>query len=280
MKKILLPTDFSDNSRNAIKYAVELYKDEKCLFYLLNTIYDTDNILHGSIYEIYKERSFKELELLEQEISSKYKNDKHSFKKVATVNLLNEQIKTLVKAEGIDLIIMGTQGATGAQEILFGSYTVSAIKVAECPLLAIPEEFSYRKPKNIVLATDYGVDFESYQLDLLKKVAKRNNSQLHVVHVNVNDKPLKEIEVHSKEMLKNSLKDLDVVFDEVEGNSVQEAIFKYDDTTPIDLLVMIKHKHTFFERLFLGSQIYKIGYHTTFPFLVLPSEYVEETTTV
>ncbi|GLB51603.1 universal stress protein UspA [Neptunitalea chrysea] len=272
MRKLLIPTDFSENSLNALEYAVELYKDEECIFYLLNTIYDTDNILHSSIYDIYKERAFKELDQLEHKMQSKYNNEKHTFKKIATVNLLNEQIKSTVKTEEIDLIVMGTQGATGAQEVLFGSYTVSAIKVSECPLLAVPEGFKYKNPKNIVFATDFNKDFEKYQLDILQKVARGNNSNLNVLHVNIDYLPLNEKQQQSKRAFKDAMADINVVFDEIEDESVQRAIFKYDTMNPVDLLVMIKNKHTFFERLFFGSEINKIGYHTTFPFLVLPSE--------
>ena len=54
MKKILLPTDFSSNAWNAITYALEFYKDEWCMFYLLNTytpvIYRVDYLIGGPAY--------------------------------------------------------------------------------------------------------------------------------------------------------------------------------------------------------------------------------------
>ena len=49
MKHILLPTDFSDNSWNAITYAIQLFKDEACVFFILNTytpiIYNVEYVL-------------------------------------------------------------------------------------------------------------------------------------------------------------------------------------------------------------------------------------------
>lgn len=271
MKKIVIPTDFSDNSRNAIDYIVELYKDQDCTFYLVNAIYDTDTIIHSSVYEIYRERSKNELDTLAAELKRAYPNANHTYKKIVSDNMLNDEVKLLVKTEGIDLIVMGTQGATGAKEILFGSTTVNVIRIAECPVLAIPEGFSYKNPKHIVFATDFVVDFEKYQLELLKRIAERNHSELSVLHVHMG-KAMSLAQENSKKALEDAMVGINLIFEEVENSSVQNAVFSYNDTNAIDLLVMIKNKHSFFERLLFGSEISQIGYHTTFPFLVLPSE--------
>src|SRR5690606_13598833 len=147
MKKILLPTDFSENAFNAIKYAVQLFKKEKCTFFLLNTytpvLYDSDYILYSpasslSLDEVYKNNSQSGLEKVEKRILAEFPNDLHSFKLISSFSLLNEEIKEQVKTRNIDLVVMGTQGATGAVQILFGTHTVHAIKRAICPVLAIP----------------------------------------------------------------------------------------------------------------------------------------------
>ena len=88
MKKILLPTDFSDNARNAINYALSLYKDENCKFYLLNTytpiIYNYDYRMSaggylGEVADVVRENSLEKLDEIEKELKEKFNNPKHQF---------------------------------------------------------------------------------------------------------------------------------------------------------------------------------------------------------
>ncbi|SFU55173.1 Nucleotide-binding universal stress protein, UspA family [Pustulibacterium marinum] len=274
MRRVLIPTDFSENANNALEFAVELYKYEECTFYLLNTIYDSDNVLHSSIYEVYKERSLKELNAIVAKMKEKHPETPLYFEKISTVNLLNEEIEAIVKEKHIDIIIMGTKGASGVQEFLFGSYTVSAMKVAECPLLAIPEGFTFKSPKDIVLATDYDVDFENYHMEVLKGIATKHKAKLHALHVKTDAKPMTFAQQQSKKALEQNFEGMQMSFEEVDDASVQKAIFSYHKIHDIGLLVMIKNKHSFWERLFSGSVIDSIGYKITFPFLVLPSKSV------
>ena len=85
MKKILLPTDFSENSWNAIDFALQLFKNETCTFYLLNTytpiIYNLEEIVlsttNYNLENIIKENSENELKAIRESIENNYKNTKH-----------------------------------------------------------------------------------------------------------------------------------------------------------------------------------------------------------
>ena len=59
----------------------------------------------------------------------------------------------------MDLIVMGTKGASGLKEVLFGSNTVHVIKNAKCPVLAVPSEFVFESPREILFPSDYEVSF-------------------------------------------------------------------------------------------------------------------------
>ena len=89
----------------------------------------------------------------------------------------------MVEDKNIDLIVMGTKGATGAQEILFGTNTVHIIKKAKCPVIAIPPNFEYEVPKEILFPTDFEVDFKSEPLGILLKIAQQHISSIEVLHV-------------------------------------------------------------------------------------------------
>lgn len=278
MKKILMPTDFSTNSINALQYAVSLFRDEECTFYLLNTftpvLYDTEYILYSTtqpgLEEIYRDNSEKGLQKVKRRITSKGKNPKHKFELISAFNLLIEEIKDQVKEKDIDLVVMGTQGATGAQEVLMGTNTVQAIKKVRCPLLAIPAEYEFTTPDNILFPTDYELDYSSEKLQLLKDIINSYHSKLFIFHV-LDKKELSPEKEKNKKMLATQMDKVKHQFYSVEKKALTEAIYDFQNEHPIDMLVMINNKHSFFENLLFRPVINKIGFHIKVPFLVIPS---------
>jgi nucleotide-binding universal stress UspA family protein len=277
MKNILLPTDFSENSYNAIKYGVQLLQDEECTFYVLNTytpiLYDNEYLVYSAsqptLTEIYKNNSQKGLSRILKRIKKNSTSNKHVFKTISSFNMLSDEIRTQVKDKEIDLIIMGTQGATGAEEILFGTHTVHAIKKTKCPLLAIPSQFEYRLPKEILFPTDYEKGLPEL-LMILKELALRHSSKLHILHVYFGPALSEEQEKIKKE-LAEMFPENSRQFYSIAEKSVSQAIYDFQTNHEIDFLVMVNHKHSFFENLLFKPVINKMGFHVKVPFLVIPS---------
>lgn len=280
MKKILLPTDFSDNAQNAINYALNLYKDESCTFYLLNTytpiIYSYDYQMNtggylGEIADVVRENSIKKLNEIEENVKEKFNNPKHHFEIVSSFNLLTDEIKDKLEQFSIDLIVMGTKGATGAKEILFGSNTIHIIQKVKCPVLAIPDGHFFEEPKEILFPTDYKVDYSTKQLESLITIATLFDSRVHVLHVS-HDVDLTKIETKNKEKLENLLLDVKQASYRVEDQDIPQAINEFQKSTYVQLLMMINNKHSFFENLFFRPVINQIGFHLNIPFLVIPAK--------
>lgn len=281
MKNILLPTDFSENSKNAINYAQELFKDVACTFYLLNTytpvIYNYDYQMNtggyiGDVIDVIRKNSSENLEELEKNLKEKYRNTKHQFELISSFSTLTDEIESLVAKHHMDLIIMGTKGASGLTEVLFGSNTVHTIKKIKCPILAIPDGFFFEKPKDILYPTDYKIDYNAQHLKVLETIAELYESTIHILHVS-SSRPLNEIEQQNKNKLKGRLDEINHKFYNVEDQSIPQAINKFQKSTYVHLLMMIKNKHTFLEKLFFKKVIHQIGFHLTIPFLVIPSEF-------
>jgi len=278
MIKILLPTDFSENAYNAIKYAVELFENEECNFYLLNTytpvLYDTEYILYSpsplSLHEIYRNKSLKGLEKIEKQINKDLPNSKHKWELVSSFNMLSDEIKIQVKEKKIDLVVMGTQGATGAKMILFGTHTVHAIKKSSCPLLAIPSGFKFKTVKNILFPTDYDLKFTDKYLNFLKRLIDKHASTIHIVNVHFGI-PLNSEQEKAKKFLDDYFKKIQHKFYTMEKSSVPEGIDEFLNKNPVDLLVMISNKHSFFENILYRPVINEIGFRIKIPFLVIPS---------
>lgn len=278
MIKILLPTDFSGNAYNAITYAVALFENEECIFYLLNTytpvLYDTEYMLYSpsplSLHEIYRNKSLEGLEEVEMQINKDLPNSKHQWELVSSFNMLSDEIKIQVKEKKIDLVVMGTQGATGAKMILFGTHTVHAIQKTSCPLLAIPSGFKFKTLKNILFPTDYDLKFTDTHLNFLKKLIEKQASTIHIVKVYFGI-PLDTEQEKSKKFLDDYFKNIPHKFHDIEKSSVPEGIVEFQNKNPVDLLVMISNKHSFFENLLFRPVINEIGFQIKIPFLVIPS---------
>ena len=277
MKKILIPTDFSDNAYGAIAYAVQLYAEEECTFFLLHSytpaIYQSEYLLHSpgqvGLGDIYRIDSEDRLKQFREKIISGFNNPKHRFEIHSAFSVLMEAIDDLVAEKEIDLIIMGTQGATGAKEIFLGSNTVHAIKRAKCPILAVPFHFEFEAPKNILFPTDYEIDYHLHLLREVFLILALHKATIEVMHIRNNYK-LEDQQEINKGKLGQLLLDKNHHFHEVPDQGILEAINSFQVKHHINLLVMVRNKHTFLENLFSKPVINQIGFHTNIPFLVLP----------
>ena len=120
MKKIILPTDFSVNAWNAISYAMKFFQEETVKFYLLHTytpvFYRMDYLIGGPAYsaipDIKVDVSLAGLEKTLKDIHQKHPNTNHTVETVSAFNTLTDEINNLVEDKEIDLVVMGTKGAT------------------------------------------------------------------------------------------------------------------------------------------------------------------------
>lgn len=279
-KRIILPTDFSNNAWNAIAYALTIFKDVPCDFFILNSYQvgasGLSTKMAGAndtrLYNLIKEQSDRDLKRELEKIKSFDKNPEHTFiARSVPDNLVNAIGKTVYREE-IDYVIMGTKGASGLKEVFMGSNTYKVIKEVDfCPVIAVPDDYQIDKEIDaILLATGYEHLFENYELKPLLNFVEHFKAKLWIAHVGSLDALAPEQKA-SKKGLKNRLKSIDYEFIEVEkdtsvNNAIQQLVEK--DKT-IDMVVMINQNHTFFERLTREPVIKKVSFSSKVPFLVI-----------
>jgi len=277
MKKILLPTDFSPNSINAIHYALNLFKDEKCIFYLLNvyrvpyvTSQDVAYVNTEALIDLEEglrktsEESLKEL--VEKLIAGGNKN--HLFETISDYNFLSESVKKIVKEKETDLIVMGTKGATGTKEIFMGSNTGDIIMKVDCNVLAVPENVVYKEPEEIAFPTDYEISYDQEDLSYLLNIAEKNKAAIRVLHVQ--DDPLTEKQLSNKTNLENLLEGIEHSFHTLTGASFESAVNLFTQSRGnIDMIAIIARHYGFFQRLFFRPKVEELSFHTRIPLLVL-----------
>ena len=276
MKHILIPTDFSDNAWNALTYGIELFQKTKCTFYVMhiNTIPRYTGAgtsvkrASGKLADTLLKDSMENLNALIARTKELPLKTEHTFVPLAFYSHFTETVKGVVETKNIDLIIMGTKGATGAKEVLFGSNTANIIKKSKCPVIAIPLHSAYKKPEEILFPTDYEIQYEKETFHQLLDIVKAYTSSVNVLHVSTGYDLTQEQEKNKQQLKK--LLGSSSVFHNVPDNSIITAVNEFQVKTPVDLIVMVQNKHTFMERLFNEPIIKKIGFHVTVPFMVIP----------
>lgn len=271
---ILLPTDFSDNAWNAIVYALKLYVDEFCTFYFLHSTYITNPVSRTYITSHYidklKEQALKELAELKAQTEIANANANHDFKTLLFEEELMDAVHEAVKQNAIDIVVMGTKGATGSIDYLFGSNTVKVVKkIKNCPILIVPDEHDFVAPKQIAFPTDYN-RFYNDELRPLKSMADLFNSKIRVVHINT-EKELSDIQKYNMTMLENYLADYECSFHWLPDYTKKaEAITTFIEELNIEMLAMVKYRHSLLETIINEPVIKKLAFHPKVPVLVIP----------
>ena len=279
MKKILLPTDFSGYALNAIFTAIKLQHNNPCHFILLHTYEpDTRNISSrqnsaraGTVHDAMRQDSLNKLEETLETISKVSNYDAHTFSVKAKSGDLATVISELIPKHDLDLIVMGTKGATGAKQIFLGSNAVRVLKkVRNCPVLVVPRKFNLQSLRNIVLPTEYAHFFTKNQLDPLVELAETWQSQLLIFHV-AQEFKLSDHQIANKKILKERLGRINHSFYKVTiHTTVAEGIIDFANEQGADMICMIHYGHTFMEKLTQEPVVNKVGFKTEIPLLVLP----------
>ncbi|NND63698.1 MAG: universal stress protein [Flavobacteriaceae bacterium] len=279
MKRIILPTDFSENSMNAIRYAMRLFEKESCTFYLLNTFtpaayYVGTNMMNSNsalqLEQVAIDNANKGLEEIQETLKSEFSNPNHTIEKRAAFNLLVSEILTMEEEMDIDLVVMGTKGATGAKEVFLGTQTMYTIKNVSCPVIAVPSDFHYENPKEILFPTDFKFDTSNPFLPLVKELSQQHTARINVLNAYYGE-PLSDAQNEKKDFLDSYFDSTAHIFHTAEGVDVVEAVEEFQIKHKINFLVMIHNRHSFFENLLFRPVINQIAYHTHVPFLVIPS---------
>jgi len=279
MKKVLLLTDFSNNAWNAIFAALKMHEHITCHFYLLNThepsfaniLGDKSKERLGVIYESLAKNSSFELDKILHYLEINHTNKNHTFEKRSVSDDIVNAVKELANEKDIDLIVMGTKGATGAKEIFMGSNTVELIKkVNNCPIFAVPSKHDFKGLHKILFPTELTRPYTKYELKPLIKLATIWNSEILICYI-AQEFSLLEEQLANKEVLIKRLDKVAHSFHNVELQaSVADSISSFAEETMADMIVLINYKHTFIEKLTREAVVKKVGFHSKIPLLVLP----------
>ena len=145
----------------------------------------------------------------------------------------------------IDLIVMGTKGATGSKQLFLGSNTVSIIRKAIVPLLVIPENCSFRPIERILFPSDFLSAYKKDEVYNIIETAKMHRAEIILFHVwEVYN--MTENQEENKNSLLKDLKNISFEQVQVKDKKLPEAILDHIDENDINLLAMMNRNHSFF----------------------------------
>ncbi len=276
MKKILVPTDFSSDAANAVKFAYLFAKENNCKFSLLNVynfaVYDPNmppEILSDVIKQS-SENSTEGLDLLIKDFEKTYPDFKNYLvdKIVAEGNTI-EAIEKTASDGKYDLIMMGTKGASGIEEVLIGSNAYSVLSKSKIPVLVVPENSQYNGLGNILYAVDLTCS-EVSAVNELQGLVDLNKKDLTFLHLSGElEEDLTNDEKICFDEIKDKLKDVSYKFEFAKCVNISDCLEKMIHTLKADLLIVSKKKRDFLENLFHASVSKKLACHTDIPLLAL-----------
>lgn len=276
-KKILIPTDFSKNAWGAISYAIDLFKDEACDFYILNA-FDEDILTIEELtteaqdkthLEHIQEQSEIGLKKISQRISFRDESYEHGFFYISRGDDLIDAMKDVVEKKDIDLLILGTKGNTDDMNIAFGSNAVRAMeKIRNCPVLAIPPNVIFKAPNEIVFPTSFKTHFKHRELNYLIDIARITNAPIRILHVH-KEKDLDADQENYKALLEEYFDGLDYSFHFINNQSLEAAIHAFVQSRNSEMIAFFNKKHSFFSSMFSRPLVKSLAVNTEVPILAM-----------
>lgn len=282
MKRILVPTDFSNNAYSALVYASKLYAGESVQFTILHSFESQLSHLVSRVdvgrsddmmSKLYKQ-SDEDGEMLLKKLKMDFQKDSHTYEVISTPSTLQKAINTLVSTEDVDLVVMGSKGRTGAEEVLMGSTTIKITEtLVGCPLLIVPYEVYFTIPLEIAFSSDFNEFYSLSKLKPITRLVRHFRSKINIVSVGKES----DLTMEQRENLERFIDDLseyDTEFHFLSKNeSISKTLHDFIDSRNIDLFSLIYHKHAFLKKLFREPVVSRVGKHSHVPTLVIPVRY-------
>jgi nucleotide-binding universal stress UspA family protein len=272
MKTIMVPTDFSDCSANALEYAIWIngrLNAELLLFHSYFVPFPVTEIpvaMPGDV--MVKQSAAETLNGIVKKYSGLYPGMKFSSEMLegfSDIEILEE-----IALRKPDLIVIGTHGISTVKKIFFGSNTAAVIEKAGCPVIAVPDGLKLRRLNRIVFAANFGKD-DCENACSLVQIARLFSAKVILLHLCTKGEEM----IYKNEELKifrNRVAELagyeNIDEKVMEGDDLYHGINNYLNETKADLFVINMRNRSFFQRIIQPGLTNKIVNHAQIPVMV------------
>lgn len=255
MKTVIIPIDFSETSLNAARYSAQLLSKKTETHIILYNLYKHEDEVETHI--AYLDSIKKELE---------WKGDNDIECIIEKGDDLVDSVERLAYQKTATLIVMGITGKSGLKQAFVGSNTLKIAERDVCPVLIIPAEAKFNGLKNIALASDFKDVEENTPAGYIIAVLEMFNARLHIVNVDSEiHVALSEEKQAEKEKMRELFEKFNPEFYFIGTTDFTETMEQFATDYAIDLIVTVPHYHSFYGKVFGGSNTKKLVYHSTVP---------------
>ncbi|HSZ25863.1 MAG TPA: universal stress protein [Cytophagaceae bacterium] len=276
-KNILVPTDYSPCAMNALIYAAEFAQNIESKLVVFNSyqLPIEDTYFGGKSIDIIqelREESKVEMEKVIQLLNKKYPKVKKE--EYVEYGSFGEVVEPFMKEKNIDMVILGTKGASNIEEYLIGTNAATMVENASCPVLVVPEKAVSRKIEKVLFITDFQSD-NIPTLERLIELVLPFEAEIIVLHISYLRQTKFNQDDGVMEWFKNNIKKhIDypriTYINEVRNKDNFNSINNFISENHIDLFSMCTRDKSFLKKIFTGNMSKKMIYHTDIPLLAFP----------
>lgn len=269
MKTIIVPTDFSPVSLNAVNFATDMALAIEANILLFNVYnipvsYSDVPLVLVSVEEM-KKSSETQLEDLKNKISHRTSGKIKIYTESILGNTVDE-LENLCKKIQPFAVVMGAKGKTGIEKLVFGSTTLTAIRHLTWPVICVPQGKEYGKGiRKIGFACDFKQVMETTPVQFIKQMVKEFGAELHVLNIDYNNKRFKPETPEQSFLLHNLLEDAKPQYHFINNADIEDGINEFAETNNLDLVIAIPKKHKLLDGIFKPSSTRQLVFQSHIP---------------
>lgn len=282
MKKILVLTDFTEQSGQAAEAAVMLSAKLNANLILFNTFISQPVLSENggnpwAVEElIWADQSKEQLAFLKEKlqllIAALPAAEHHaSIDCRQGLGGLGSQVKDLLSKETLEMIVMGARSGSAWDHILMGSDTVGVVNHASRPVLIIPTGHALKRLRKVTIATDFD-EADVNAVHYLTRLGRLFNFAIEIVHVKLwgkADAGEEQQAAFAKRVAKFNY--AGISYQHISGKDLAGRLNKLCEKNGSDLLVLVHDKHSLLDRLLNGSNAKSLLEKQEFPVMIIPA---------
>jgi len=273
MKTIIVATDFSATAGNATDYAADMALSINADMFLLH-VYQIP-VMYSDIPVSFSEEDIRhdikkklidlKLQLI-QKTGGKLKIETEvrlgSF--FPELEAVCEQIKPYT-------VVMGSQGTTAAERMLFGGHTVYAMKYLMWPIITVPPKASFSTVKKIGIACDLSKVIDTMPMDEINLLVKDFNAELYILNIDKWQVFNPDTDCESV-LLEQMMRPLNPTYHFITNKNTDEGIMDFAEKNNIDLLIVLPRRRGLLRKIIHRSHTKQLILHSHVPVMALHHE--------
>lgn len=269
MKNILVLTDFSKNAFKALEFAALNFKGTQQKIHLLN-VYNlryAGSVITEDLDALLED---ERQAALEEQISQVKEN--YPYLRISSHLIqghLIDAVTNFIEENVVDVIVMGTKGASEIEDLLVGSNATTILKYIDKPLILIPYYWVPKTITSALFATDLDLIKFNHTIEPLNDLLHLNNARVDVLNLteNIQEEDVeRETEVF---LINNAFLDIPHKFHYKQLGNASEDILETAHELNSDIIAVIPRTYNWFHKLMHKSITRTLSLHSDLPLFVL-----------